>query len=82
MSFTVFFCRVELGASCDIESTCTPTAIGTVVPASDDDRLLWSSRWDENWQGNPKYSEKTIQDRFIHHKARMDLACLLAIIKG
>jgi hypothetical protein len=36
----------------------TPATIGPVVPAPDD-RWLWSSWWNENWQGKPKYSEKT-----------------------
>jgi hypothetical protein len=31
-----------------------------VVPAPDDRWLwLWSSRWNENWRGKPKYPEKT-----------------------
>jgi hypothetical protein len=31
-----------------------------VAPASDDDGWwVWSSRWNENWQGKPKYSEKS-----------------------
>jgi hypothetical protein len=31
-----------------------------IVPAPDDRRWwVWSSRWNENWQGNPKNSEKT-----------------------
>jgi hypothetical protein len=30
-----------------------------VVPAPDDRWWVWSSRWNENWQGKPKYSEKT-----------------------
>jgi hypothetical protein len=31
-----------------------------VVPAADDRSWwLWSSRWNENWQGKHKYSEKT-----------------------
>jgi hypothetical protein len=24
-----------------------------------DNKWMWSSRWNENWQGKPKYSEKT-----------------------
>jgi hypothetical protein len=32
----------------------------SIVPAPDDRWWwLWSSRWNENWQGEPKYSEKT-----------------------
>jgi hypothetical protein len=31
-----------------------------LVPASDNRWWwMWSSRWNENWQGKPKYSEKT-----------------------
>jgi hypothetical protein len=30
-----------------------------IVPATDDIQWVWSSRWNENWQGKPKYSEKT-----------------------
>jgi hypothetical protein len=31
-----------------------------IAPASDDRRWwLWSSRWNEGWQGKPKYWEKT-----------------------
>jgi hypothetical protein len=40
----------------------TSTSIWPNVPAPDDRWWwwwLWSSRWNENWQGNPKYSEKT-----------------------
>jgi hypothetical protein len=30
-----------------------------IVPAPDDSWWVWSSRWNENWLGKPKYSEKT-----------------------
>jgi hypothetical protein len=30
-----------------------------IVPARDDRWWLWSNRWNANWQGKPKYSEKT-----------------------
>jgi hypothetical protein len=30
-----------------------------IVPAPDDRLWTWSSRWNGNWQGKPKYSEKT-----------------------
>jgi hypothetical protein len=30
-----------------------------IVPAPDDRWWLWSNRWNANWQGKPKYSEKT-----------------------
>jgi hypothetical protein len=29
-----------------------------IAPAPDDRWWVWSSRWNENWQGKPKYSEK------------------------
>jgi hypothetical protein len=44
-----------------------------IVPARDD-RLwwwLWSNRWNANWQGKPKYSVKTPQCHFVHHKSHM-----------
>jgi hypothetical protein len=31
----------------------------TVVPTPDDRWWMWRSRWNENWQGKPKYSEET-----------------------
>jgi hypothetical protein len=30
-----------------------------IVPAPDNRWWVWSSRWNENWQGKPKYSDKT-----------------------
>jgi hypothetical protein len=36
----------------------TSATSGPIVPAPDD-RRVWSSWWNENWQGKPKYSEKT-----------------------
>jgi hypothetical protein len=30
-----------------------------IVTAPDDRWWMWSSRWNENWQGKPKYSENT-----------------------
>jgi hypothetical protein len=30
-----------------------------ILPALDDRWWVWSSRWNENWQGKPQYSEKT-----------------------
>jgi hypothetical protein len=32
----------------------------SVVPTANDRRWVWSSRWNENWQGKPKYREKPI----------------------
>jgi hypothetical protein len=36
----------------------TRATSGPIVPVPDG-RWVWSSRWNENWQGKPKYSEKT-----------------------
>jgi hypothetical protein len=42
-----------------------PSPLGTsatnwpIVPAPDDRWWVWSSWWNENWQGEKKYSEKT-----------------------
>jgi hypothetical protein len=30
-----------------------------ILPAPDDKWWVWNSRWNESWQGKPKYSEKT-----------------------
>jgi hypothetical protein len=37
----------------------TSTSDWPTVPAPDDRWWVWSSRWNENWQGKPKYCEKT-----------------------
>jgi hypothetical protein len=37
----------------------TPATNWATVPAPDDRWWVCSSRWNENWQGKPKYSEKT-----------------------
>jgi hypothetical protein len=37
----------------------TPANIWPIVPAPDVRWRVWSSRWNEDWQGKPKYSEKT-----------------------
>jgi hypothetical protein len=37
----------------------TSATICPIVPAPGDRWWVWSSRWDANWQGKPKYSEKT-----------------------
>jgi hypothetical protein len=31
----------------------------STVPAPDDRWWVWSRRWNKNWQGKPKYSDKT-----------------------
>jgi hypothetical protein len=37
----------------------TSTINWPIVPYPDDRWWMWSGRWNENWQGKPKYSEKT-----------------------
>jgi hypothetical protein len=37
----------------------TSANIWPIVPAPDDRWWVWSSRWNDKWQGKPKYSEKT-----------------------
>jgi hypothetical protein len=37
----------------------TAATLWPIVPAPDDRRWVWSSRRNENWQGKPKYPEKT-----------------------
>jgi hypothetical protein len=37
----------------------TSDTIWPIVPGPDDRWWLWNSRWNENWQGKPKYSKKT-----------------------
>jgi hypothetical protein len=37
----------------------TSATLWPIVPALGDRWWVWSSRWNENWQGKPKYSEKT-----------------------
>jgi hypothetical protein len=37
----------------------TSANILPIVPAPDDRWWAWNSRWNENWQRKPKYSEKT-----------------------
>jgi hypothetical protein len=37
----------------------TSATIWPILSASDDRWCVWSSRWNENWQGIPKYSEET-----------------------
>jgi hypothetical protein len=34
---------------------------------------MWRSRWNVNWQGKPKFSEKTCPSAtFVHHKIPHD----------
>jgi hypothetical protein len=39
----------------------TPATVWPIVAATEDRWWwwLWSNRWNANWQGKPKYSEKT-----------------------
>jgi hypothetical protein len=37
----------------------TAATVWPIVPAPDDRWWLWSNRWNANWQGKPKYKEKT-----------------------
>jgi hypothetical protein len=43
----------------ETESTWYFSHCWPIVPAPDDHSCLWSSWWNEDWQGKPKYSEKT-----------------------
>jgi hypothetical protein len=36
-----------------------------IVPVSDDRWWVWSSRWNENWQEKPKYSDKTYPNAIL-----------------
>jgi hypothetical protein len=43
-----------------------------IVPAPDDRwGRLWSSWWNEDWQGKPKYSEKTRPAPLLHKSSQM-----------
>jgi hypothetical protein len=46
-----------------------------IVPAPNDRcGWLWRNWWNEDWQGKPKYLEKTVPQRhFVHHKSHMTL---------
>jgi hypothetical protein len=39
-----------------------------LIVQAQDDRLVSSIWWNENWQGKPKYSEEC---HFVHHKSHM-----------
>jgi hypothetical protein len=54
-----FFFLVSWGGEVKLSPFGTWATIWLIVPASDDRRSVWSSRWVEIWQGKPKYSEKT-----------------------
>jgi hypothetical protein len=56
--FYLFFFLVSWGGV-RLSPLGTSTTKWPIVPPSDDRWLLWSSRWNENWQVKPKYSEKT-----------------------
>jgi hypothetical protein len=57
----VFFFFFSFSGWGETESTWYVGHCWPVVPAPDDRWWwwLWSSRWNEDWQGKPKYSEKT-----------------------
>jgi hypothetical protein len=42
-----------------------------IVPVPDDRWWVWSSRWNENWQGKPKYSRKSALVPLVHHRSHM-----------
>jgi hypothetical protein len=46
----------------------TLATIRPIVPALDDRWWMWSSRWNENWQGKPKYLEKTCPNASLSTK--------------
>jgi hypothetical protein len=56
ISIIIFFSFSGWG---EIESTWYVGHCWPIVQAPDDRWWLWSSRWNEDWQGKPKYSEKT-----------------------
>jgi hypothetical protein len=44
-----------------------------IVPAPDERWWLWRNWWNEDWQGKPKFSEKTCPSvTFVHHKIPHD----------
>jgi hypothetical protein len=51
-----FFFSVSWGGMSPLGTSAT---IWPIVPAPDDRWWVWSSRWNKNWQGKSKYSEKT-----------------------
>jgi hypothetical protein len=42
-----------------LSSLGTAATVCPIVPTPEDRWWVWSSRWNANWQGKPKYSEKT-----------------------
>jgi hypothetical protein len=53
-----FFFLVSWGGM-RLSPLCTSATNWPIVPGQNDRWRMWSSRWKENWQGKPKYSEKT-----------------------
>jgi hypothetical protein len=49
----------------------TVTTASPAVPAPVGRWLLWSNRWNTNWQGEPKYSEKTCSSATLSTKNPM-----------
>jgi hypothetical protein len=45
----------------------------SIAPAPDDRWWVWSSRWNENWQRKPKYSEETYRTWFTTNPTWPDL---------
>jgi hypothetical protein len=41
------------------------------VPAPDDRWWVWSSRWNDNWQGNRSTQRKPAPVPFVHHKSHL-----------
>jgi hypothetical protein len=43
----------------------TAATVWPTVPAPDDRLWLWSNQWNPNWQGKPRYSEKTFPSAIL-----------------
>jgi hypothetical protein len=73
-NYTFFFFLSFLGWG-ETESTWYVGHYWPIVPAPDDRWWwMWSSRWNENWQGKPKYSEKTCPSSTISTRNPHDMA--------
>jgi hypothetical protein len=56
----MFFCFLVSCGGVRLSPLGTSANIWPIVTAPDDKWWwMWSSRWSDNWQGKPKYSEKT-----------------------
>jgi hypothetical protein len=68
----LFFFQIRV-VTMKLYATGTLITIGPIVP-DPDEKWVWSSSWNENWQGKPKYSDKTWhQFYFAHHRIPCDL---------